>query len=189
MPSQLKFRGYNIQVTHAPSLVCLRIFTQEFSLQSVANILAVCEILQVLIFLIGVSILKAACGRVRGGVGNRTCSVSDFAIRVDNIPSDTTVEQLLTHFSNLYSLDKTDWKQRKPLDGATTVSNVYHNGQSLYKGTWIADIVVYGKIGKLIRSFKEKKKNMEELLRYRAMMKMYNHDTSHAYGPNPSKYR
>ena len=30
---------------------------------------------------------------------------------------------------------------------------------------------------------------MEELLRYRAMMKMYNHDTTHASGPNPQRYR
>lgn len=175
--------------TGSTSLQCIRLFTQEFSLQSVANILMLCEILQILIFLIGIYLLKVACSRVRGGVGNRTCCVSDFSVRVDGIPSDTTIEELLNHFSDLYCLDKVDWKHRKPLDGALPVANVYHNGQPLYKGKWIADIVVYGKIGKLIRSFKDKKKHMEELLRYRAMMKMYKEDTSHADGPNPRRFR
>jgi hypothetical protein len=175
--------------TGSTSLQCIRLFTQEFSLQSVANILMVCEILQVLIFLTGVYLLKLACGRVRGGVGNRTCCVSDFAVRVDGIPSDTTIEELLNHFSSLYALDKVDWKHRKPLDGALPVSNVYHNGQPVFKGKWIADLVIYGKIGKLIRSFKDKKKHMDELLRYRAMMKMYKEDTCHADGPNPRRFR
>jgi hypothetical protein len=175
--------------TGSTSLQCIRLFTQEFSLQSVANILAVCEILQILIFLIGIYLLKLACGRVRGGVGNRTCCVSDFAIRVDGIPSDTTIDELLAHFSTLYALDKVDWKHRKPLDGALPVSNVYHNGQTIFKGKWIADIVLYGKIGKLIRSFKDKKKHMDELLRYRAMMKMYKEDTCHADGPNPRRFK
>jgi hypothetical protein len=175
--------------TGSDSLQCIHLFTQEFSLQSVANILMVCEFGQILIFFIGIYILKLECGRVRGGVGNRTCCVSDYAIRVDGIPPDTTTQQLLEHFSSRYALDHIDWKQRKPLDGAVPVANVYHNGQAAYKGTWVADVVIYGKIGKLIRSFKLKKENMEELLRYRAMMKMYKEDTCHAQGPNPKRYQ
>lgn len=174
--------------TGSTSLQCIHLFTQEFSLQSVANILSICEILQILIFLIGIYYLKSECSRVRGGIGNRTCCVSDYAIRVDNIPSNTTINELLTHFSTLYQLDHNDWKGRKPVDSAVPVNNVYHNGQVIYKGKWIADITIFSKIGKLIRSFKEKKKNMEELLRYRAMMKMYKEDTCHADGPNPKRY-
>jgi hypothetical protein len=175
--------------TGSDSLECVHIFSQEFSLQSIGNILMLCEFGQIFIFFLGIYFLKLECGRVRGGVGNRTCCVSDFAVRVDGIPPDTTTQQLLQHFSSLYALDIIDWKQRKPLEGAVPVSNVYHNGQAAYKGMWVADVVIYGKIGKLIRSFKLKRENMEELLRYRAMMKMYKDDTCHAHGPNPRKHQ
>ena len=39
-------------------------------------------------------------------------SVTDYAVRVRNLPPDTTEEELLAHFSALYQLSVMDWRKR-----------------------------------------------------------------------------
>ena len=39
-------------------------------------------------------------------------SVTDYAVRVRNLPPDTTEEELLAHFSTLYQLSVMDWRKR-----------------------------------------------------------------------------
>jgi hypothetical protein len=175
--------------TGVKDLTCTRLFDQEFSLQAIANIISMFEIAQILIFLLGYLVLRSACSSVRGGVGSRSCSISDYSIRVDNIPPNTTISELMNHFSGLYQLNQPDWKNRKPLSGAQPIQDVRYNGDALYIGKWVAEVSIYSRIGSLITAFKRKKILLETLLRCRARMKMYKDDTPHASGPNPSKFR
>mmetsp|Transcript_16932 Transcript_16932/g.25540 ORF Transcript_16932/g.25540 Transcript_16932/m.25540 type:complete len:1258 (+) Transcript_16932:167-3940(+) len=172
-----------------PDIICVRLFSLEFSLQSVAGILTVCELLQALVFMAAVWRLKARCNVVRKRTEGRLCSASDYAVRVDNIPPDTTLEQLVDHFSNLYCLDKPDWRGRYPLEDAKPLQHCNNTGKAYHIGTWVAEATVYSEIGSLIRAFKDKKMLMTNLLRHRARMKMYKGDTPHSHGPNPAKYR
>mmetsp|Transcript_15197 Transcript_15197/g.22859 ORF Transcript_15197/g.22859 Transcript_15197/m.22859 type:complete len:1310 (+) Transcript_15197:270-4199(+) len=174
---------------HNEDLKCVEVFTLEFTLVEVANILMVCEFLQILIFLLAINFLEKRHARMKARADGRTCSLSDYSVMVENIPPDTTVEQLVEHFSNLYPLDKPDWKNRPPLDQAEPVKHVSNTGVSCHKGTWVAEATVFKKIGSMIRAFKDKQKYMDDLLRCRARMKMYNTDTCHADGPNPRKFR
>lgn len=173
----------------ATHLSCVSVFSVEFSLQAVVNIIAICEILQILVFLLGVRYLRRKLGTVRGSLGTRTCHISDYSVKVENVPPDTSLEQLVAHFSSLYALDRKDWKGRPILDEAETVKVVHNSGNLLFKDTWVADATIFSRIGSMVRAFKSKRQLMENLLRYRAQMKMYSDGTCHANGPNPTKFR
>jgi hypothetical protein len=170
-------------------MLCFHIYGLEFSYVQIANILTICELIQVLIFFLGVTYLSRAHKRIKSRLDGRTCSVSDYSIMVENIPSNTTEIELIQHFSNLYPLDRPDWKGRPPVDSAEPVRSCGNSGTSHHLDTWIAELTIFKKIGAMIRSFKSKQKLTEDLLRQRATMKMYNTDTCHANGPNPKKYR
>jgi hypothetical protein len=175
--------------SHNAHLKCVSVLSIEFTLQAVANIIMVSEILQVLIFLVAVRYLVLKTRVARGKIGSRTCHVSDYSIEVQGIPADSTVEQLLEHFSGLYYLDKKDWRGRPALEEAEAVQVTHNTGNPIYKGTWVAEVTIFTRIGSMIKAFKNKKRLMNDLLRYRAQMKMYADNTSHAGGPNPRRFR
>ena len=175
--------------TGAEHLTCIKVLSQEFSLQAVANIIALCEVLQVLVFLVGLQYLRQRTRSAGGSSGNRSCQVSDYTVKVENIPPDTTVEQLVEHFSGLYFLHERDWKGRPALEEAEPVQVTHNSGCTVYKDTWVAEVTVYSKMGTLIKAFKRRKLLMDNLLRYRALMKMYSEGTSHAGGPSLNRFR
>ena len=51
-------------------------------------------------------------------------SICDYSVMVRNLPQDCSFEQLLSHFSNIYGLDKKDWNGRLPVEGAHPVTSV-----------------------------------------------------------------
>lgn len=169
-------------------MLCYHIYGIEFTYVEIANILTVCEIIQVLIFFSGVLYLSRSHSRIKSRLDGRTCSVTDYSIMVENIPPNTTEIDLIQHFSTLYPLDKPDWKGRPPVDLAEPVRNCNNSNRGYHMDTWVAELTIFKKIGSMIRAFKDKQKLTDDLLRLRATMKMYKDDTCHADGPNPKKY-
>lgn len=181
--------GENIHCSKDPTnMECFHVFGIEFTYVEIANILTVCEIIQVLIFFMGVMYLSRSHSRIKSRLDGRTCSVSDYSIMVENIPPNTTEVELIQHFSLLYPLDKPDWKGRPAVDLAEPVRNCNNSNRGYHMDTWVAELTIFKKIGSMIRAFKDKQKLTDDLLRLRATMKMYKEDTCHADGPNPKKY-
>lgn len=175
--------------SHNKDMMCVKLFSVEFTLQDVANILAACEFLQIIVCLIAFVRIYRAHSKMKIRSENRTCSITDYSIMVENVPPDVTMEELIEHFSGLYPLDKADWKGRPGVEGAEPLKHCTNTGYTAHKGTWVAEATIFTKIGSMIRSFKNKQKHMDNLLRCRARMKMYKEDTCHASGPNPGKFR
>jgi RNA recognition motif-containing protein len=92
--------------------------------------------------------------------------MSDYTIVVKNIPKDTTMQQILEHFNELYPLDRVDFAGRPPIAGAIPVKITDNTQNPLYLNTWISECVILKKIGKLITIFREKEKLMIQLYRY-----------------------
>jgi hypothetical protein len=170
-------------------MLCFHIYGIEFTYVEIANILTICEIIQVIIFFLGVLSLSRAHQRIKSKLDGRTCSITDYSVMIENIPPNTTELELIQHFSQLYPLDRPDWKGRPAVDSAEPVRSCGNSGFAHHLDTWIAEVTIFKKIGAMIRSFKSKQKLTEDLLRQRALMKMYNTDTCHAHGPDPKRYR
>ena len=179
----------NSACSNITDMACISLFGVEFSMLNVANILSVSELLQALVCLAAFVYLVRTQSRMKRRADNRTCSISDYSVMVENISPDTTMEELIEHFSGLYPLDKPDWKNRPGVESAEPLKHSINSGYSAHKGTWVAEATVFTKIGSMIRSFKNKQQLMDHLLRCRARMKMYNDNTCHAHGPNPRRFR
>jgi hypothetical protein len=175
--------------SHNKYMTCVKLFSVEFTLEDVANILSCCEFLQILVCVIAFIRCYRTHAKMKVRAENRTCSISDYSVMVENVPPDVTMEELIEHFSGLYPLDKADWKNRPGVEGAEPLKHSTNTGYTAHKGTWVAEATIFTKIGSMIRSFKNKQKLMDNLLRCRARMKMYKEDTCHSGGPNPGKFR
>lgn len=167
---------------------CIHVMNQEFTVSEVSALVTVTEVLQVLIFLVAVVHLHRRAQNFRKKIERKSCAVSDYSIIVKDVPPDTTIEQLIAHFSNLYGLDKMDWAGRPPVKAAVPVSIISNSRNPVYQGTWIAECTLHKKIGRFITAFKDKQELMEDIYRYRAQMKMFADNTAHMKGPNPSRY-
>lgn len=174
------FAGYNG--------TCIGLGSYELPLDTASSIITTMEFLQVFAFFIVIWYLNSKTTKLKKKNEFQNCSISDYTVMVRGIPTDTTAEQLISHFSNLYPLDKPDWRNRPMVEGARPVQEVENSGNAVYKGTWIAECIVHKKIGSFISAFKSKQDIMERLFRSRAQMKMYSDNTPHGKGPNPSKY-
>jgi hypothetical protein len=169
-------------------LTCTDIFGVQFTLQDISNILLVCEIIQILIYFIIFFDLVRRTKRIKLKSDARICTASDFAVMVENIPPDTTAKDIKEHFSKLYALDQIDWCGRPVLDGAIPVDDISNSKDTSLLHSWIAEVTIYCKIGEILRIYKAKAALMEHLLRMRAFMKMYKHDTTHTHGANIHKF-
>jgi hypothetical protein len=104
---------------------CIHVLnTVELPMSVVGSILTLCEILQVLVFFITLAHLSRRLQQYQEELSRLTTSVTDYSVMISGLPKDASVEQVITHFSNLYPLDKPDWKNRPPLAGARPVQSV-----------------------------------------------------------------
>eukprot|EP01038_Epipyxis_sp_PR26KG_P012379 gene12379-16606_t len=158
----------------------------EISLIDAGGIMTACEFLQVIIFLLVMFHLYRKVISIEGK--KLDTAISDYSIQVKGIPSNTTEKELLHHFSNLYQLNKPDWRGRPALEDASPVDSFENCGNPVTLNSWVAECTVHKKIGKFISAFKNQQHLMEKLYKYRAKMKMYGESTSHASGHNLVKY-
>lgn len=168
---------------------CIHFAGHELQLETVANTLTAMEMLQAIVFLITLHYLWRKMVSVKDLNDRLECQVSDYSVMVTGLPPDTTEEQLLTHFTNLYPLDKKDWMQRPPIKHARPVQQVVNGAPDFLVNTWVAGVVIHTKIGKLISAFLEQQALMATLYRCRAEMKKYADGTPYYWGANPSKWK
>jgi hypothetical protein len=97
---------------------------QEISLSAVGSVLTFMEVLQCFVFFCTIWHLKNRLRSVVTELSKDVTSVTDYAIMIRGLPKDTTEEDLIAHFSNLYPLDRPDWKNRPALAEAQPVQEV-----------------------------------------------------------------
>ncbi len=118
--TQTTFMNVNETCIHLPANI-------ELPLSVVGSILTLCEILQIVVFFITVLHISKRAATAKQELTRLITSVTDYAVMVTGIPKDTSPEQVIAHFSNLYPLDKPDWLKRPALAGARPVQSVSPN--------------------------------------------------------------
>ena len=154
---------------------------QEVTMSTVGTILTAMEFFQIFVFFCTVWHLQKKTNSLKRTFEKVESTVSSYSIFVDHLPTDTTPEQLIAHFTNLYPLDANDWRHRPPVVGAEKVSNFDNTGLPFHGNTWVAECMLHKRVGKLIRRYKQKESLFEKLRRQRALIKMYSEDTPHVY--------
>ena len=103
---------------------CLHFPRSQITMTEASGIITGFEFLQIVVFFCVIYHLQRRAFALKDEVDKLNTSVTDYTVMVRNIPPDTSVEQLVAHFSNLYGLDKRDWKQRPQLIGARPVQPI-----------------------------------------------------------------
>lgn len=152
---------------------------QEVTLGTAGTILTAMEFLQIVVFFCTVWHLQRKTDSLKRTFQKVESTISSYAVFVDHLPADTTPEQLISHFTNLYPLDTNDWRHRPPVVGAERVVNFENTGLPFHANTWVAECTLHKKVGKMIRRYKQKDFLFEQLRRQRALIKMYSEDTPH----------
>lgn len=171
------------------SLECIHFWGIQLNLVQVAYIVTLCEIIQILIFFITLLYLNRTRDLISHLSDGRDCRVSDYSIMVTNLPPNTTLQMIVSHFSRLYQLNETDTSKRPPVYQAEIVINNHNTHNHLFLNTWVAEATVFKKFGKVIRAFNNQKQITMNLFRSRAFMKMYQVGTVHADGPDAEKFK
>jgi hypothetical protein len=111
-------------------------------------------------------------------------------VQVRDLPPDVTTAALVAHFSALYALDTMDRAGRRPVAGAAPVSYgllAPFPSRDETQGTWVADIVLFRKIGRLLGGFKSHHALVDEYHRRRSEALMYSEGTAFKHGPDPRR--
>jgi hypothetical protein len=161
---------------------CIHYGDSEINVTDAANVMTAMEFIQVIVFIFGIVYLQHKSFSVSGTISKSQTTISDYTVEVHNIPPDTKDWQILQHFSDLYALDKVDWKGRPAVEGAHPVENCDNTDNSMHIDTWVAECTLHKGIGSFIASFKDKQYLMEKLYRCRAKMKMYAENSPHTGG-------
>jgi hypothetical protein len=174
--------------SYAYNETCIHYGDSEISVTDAANVMTAMEFIQIFVFLFGILYLQQKVYSVSGRAAKTQTSISDYTVEVHNIPADTKDWQILQHFSDLYALDKPDYKYRPAVDGAHPVVDCDNTGNAMHCGTWVAECTLHKGIGPFISSFKDKQYLMEKLYRCRAKMKMYAENSPHEGGHKLNHY-
>lgn len=168
--------------SYAYNDTCIHYGDSEINVTDASYVMTAMEFIQIFVFCIGIVYLQHKSFSVSGRNSKSQVSISDYTVRVHNIPPDTKDWQILEHFSNLYALNKPDWKMRPPVEGAHVVMDCSNTHNQMHLGTWVAECTLHKGIGSFIASFKDKQYLMEKLYRCRARMKMYAENSTHEGG-------
>lgn len=166
-PDLIKYKG-----------TCIHLMDNtEMTLVDASYIIASMEFLQVLIYLIITYILWKDYNYFDDDNRFRKCNISDYTIAIKGIKKSLkfTAKELIDHFSDLYSLDKIDWKGRKPVSNAKRVQDISNSQNISLTNTWVADFIIHNNIGSILRKFRREQHLIHKLHRSRAQMKLYKH--------------
>lgn len=162
---------------------CISVLGGEVKLADAQTVMSTLEFLQIVVFFIFIFRLSRRSSLILKHE-EEDCKIGDYSVMCRRLPKDTTVEDLRRHFDSLYPLDKPDWAKRQQIKHTRVVQKCENSGDSSFIGTWVADCVVFSAIGKGLSAFKLHQDWTIDLLRSRAMVNMYSHDTCHRAGPN-----
>ena len=174
--------------SYAYNETCIKYGDSEISITDASIVMTAMEWVQIFVFFAGIIYLQRKSFSATGRVSKSQTSICDYAVEVKNIPADTKDWQLLQHFSELYALDKVDWKGRPAVEGAFPVADITNSNNIMHMNTWIAECTLHKGIGPFISSFKDKQHLMERLYRCRAQMKMYAENSPHEGGHKLNHY-
>ena len=174
--------------SYAYNDTCIHYDGNEITVSEAASVMTAMEFLQIFVFVIGIVYLQHKSFSVTGRNSKSQTAIADYTVQVHNIPPDTKDWQLLQHFSDLYALDKMDWKGRPVIQGAYPVVDVSNTDNAMHVGSWVAECTLHKGIGSFIASFKDKQYLMEKLYRCRAQMKMYAENSPHQGGHKLNHY-
>lgn len=187
-PSSLSYDA-DSQCSFSSTRRCIHLSSNiEISYEAVAYTVLSCEVVQNVLLLVMLYHLNFKISWLKHKLNSLTCHISNYSIMVRNLPKMFKLEELVYHFSNLYRLDRKDWKDRPVVEGTSPLKHCFNTGNSLYIGTWIAECEIRKAIGSLLRAFKTRQSLVDKLLRSRAEMKMYNFTTCHGKGHDPERY-
>lgn len=171
---------------YSPGEICLHINGNELSISEAASIITAMEFLQIVVFFVGVGYLYHKSVSIMGRAAKSSIAISDYTVMVTHIPSDTSDEEMVKHFSSLYQLKEPDFLNRPALEDARLVHDTDQSGGNpLTLNTWIAECVIHKGIGGFVSAFKSKQHILRKLYRARAKMKMYAENSPHSHGHNP----
>mmetsp|Transcript_20473 Transcript_20473/g.45552 ORF Transcript_20473/g.45552 Transcript_20473/m.45552 type:complete len:1419 (+) Transcript_20473:89-4345(+) len=171
------------------NLTCVQVMGSEYSMGTVSLALSVLDVLQIVVFLIMVMHVNK---RLRGinyeyehtGVP----SITDYSVHVTNLPTDTTLVEIVEHFSKLYQLEEVDWRGRIPVEDAGVVDSTDYGRDNVYLDTWVAKCTICTKVKSVVNYLEQRRKLMEQLYVARAYTKMYRHATIHRKGYQAKKH-
>eukprot|EP01033_Poteriospumella_lacustris_P009693 gene9693-6936_t len=173
----------------ASDQTCVSVVGFEFSLRQVHLTLTGCEFLQVVVLLLVVRHLQNRLERLcRPDKAENLVSITHYAVYVDNLPPFVTAEEVIAHFSALYQLQNVDWRDRLPVEDARPVQSVDNSGLQMHAGSWVAECTLYRRVGPLLRAYRSKEPLLHRLVRSRAQMKRFAHDTPHPLGPDEARF-
>lgn len=163
---------------------CINVLGGEVKLADAQTAMSTLEFLQIVIFFLFIFRFSRRRFGIRKHEEEEDCKIGDYSVMCRHLPKDTTVADLRRHFDSLYPLDKPDWAKRPSIARTRVVQKCENSGESSFIGTWVADCVIFSAIGKGLSAFKLHQDWTIDLLRSRAMVNMYSHDTCHSGGPN-----
>lgn len=176
-------------ITSTTNQTCITVFGSEYTMESVSFALTALEILQILAFFCMVWHLRRRFDKIkRDHAETGVPSITDYAVHVTNIPLDTTIEQLVAHFSELYQLETVDFRGRPPVEDAAPVDSTGYGNSEVYVGSWVAQCTICTKLGRVVSYLHERKRLMRELYVARARMKLFGPKTPHKGGFNEDKH-
>ena len=168
---------------------CINVAGIEFSSAEVSFVVTLCEFLQVIVMLAVIWHLRRRMWQyLHQRKSEEHVSITHYTVYVTNLPPYITEEEIIKHFSNLYQLEKVDWRNRPPVEDARPVNNCDNTGRMIHKDSWVAECTIYREIGKYLTNYKAKQDLLKSLYRNRAKMKMYAKDTAHSQGPSKKRY-
>lgn len=149
-------------------------------LSQISLAVTILEVIQVLVFLIAVCHLGCNVRRLEEAKNSKEMtSATDYTVLVSNLPRDTTEIELIQHFSDLYQLEKPDWRGRLPLEDARPVQFCDNSGEPAHVGTWVAECVIHKRVRSFILAGRQLVRMLEKLYLLKAKMKM--HDIKSPY--------
>ena len=168
---------------------CIQFYGSQYTMESVSLLVTGMEVLQIFAFFIMIWHLQIRMKKIKFAHSDSGVpSITDYAVYVTNIPQDTTIEELINHFSDLYQLETVDFRGRLPVEDAAPVDSIGYSNNEAHVGSWVAECTICTKLGKVVNYLERRKELMKRLYEARARMKMYGPKTPHVKGFDPKKY-
>jgi hypothetical protein len=168
---------------------CVLLNGVEYTMESVSVIITGMEILQIAAFFLMIAYLHIRVEHIiHMHKDSGVPSITDYAVQVTNIPTDTTVEELVAHFSDLYQLEKVDFMKRKPVEGTGPVDSSQYSNNDIHVGTWVAECTICTRLERSVEYLAQRKALMKQLYYARALMKMVGPNTPHTKGYDEKRH-
>ena len=183
-----------------PLLNTIGMSTDLIRARHASMIIVVCDVVNSVCIVIFIFIMKLKLGWMVSKHNATACDVSSYAVFVKGLPNDATQEQIIDHFSTLYTLDGTvrDWEHPGTCCGCIGRKSSRHPGQilfpsgergmkplkpvqpgaalnaekpMLYDGKWVAEVEVVHPMDTFLRTMQRNAVKSRKLLVDRARVK------------------